>query len=148
MTQSSREQVIAIIDAVDDMSIATVRDDDYPQATIVSYVNDGPVIYFGTSPHSQKAKNIARNNRVSMTINRDYIDWNEIEGVSIGGRARKVDDVHEQEKVAELMLQKFPEVEQYVPEDPDELLIFRIDPEVASLLDYRKGFGHTELVTM
>ena len=146
MSRSARKQVVDIIDSVDDMTIATVREDGYPQATTVSYVNDGPVIYFGTSPHSQKAKNIASNDRVSLTINRDYLDWDDILGVSLAGRARPVVDEREQEKVAELMFAKFPEVEQYVPEDPDELLIVRIDPEVASLLDYSKGFGHTETV--
>lgn len=146
MAKSVREQVEEIIESVDDMTIATVREDGYPQATTVSYVNDGPVIYFGTSPHSQKAKNIAHNNKVSLTVNRDYLDWNDILGVSLSGRAHPVVDEREQEKVGELMLAKFPEVEQYVPEDPDDLLIVRIDPEIASLLDYSQGFGHTETV--
>jgi hypothetical protein len=29
---------------------------------------------------------------------------------------------------------------------PDDIRIFRVMPEVISVLDYTKGFGHTELV--
>src|ERR1700731_3853356 len=32
-----------------DMTIATVREDGYPQATAVSYVNDGLAVYFSCS---------------------------------------------------------------------------------------------------
>ncbi len=44
MDQALRKQIISIIDDVQDMTIATVRDDGYPQATTVSYVNDGLTI--------------------------------------------------------------------------------------------------------
>jgi hypothetical protein len=30
---------------------------------------------------------------------------------------------------------------------PDEVRIFRVTPKVISVLDYTKGFGHTDLVT-
>jgi hypothetical protein len=30
---------------------------------------------------------------------------------------------------------------------PDDVRIFRVTPTVISVLDYSKGFGHTDLVT-
>jgi hypothetical protein len=30
----------------------------------------------------------------------------------------------------------------------DQLILFRISPEIISVLDYRKGFGHAELVKL
>jgi len=30
---------------------------------------------------------------------------------------------------------------------PDEIRLFRVTPVVISVLDYTKGFGHTDLVT-
>jgi hypothetical protein len=30
---------------------------------------------------------------------------------------------------------------------PDEVRLFRVTPSVISVLDYSKGFGHTDLVT-
>lgn len=148
MDESRRKQIVSIIDDVDDMTIATVRDDGYPQATTVSYVNDGLKIYFGTAADSQKAGNIAKNNRVSLTINRNYTDWSEIEGLSIAGLAVPVTDAAEQERIGGLMFAKFPQIADYIPADTptDELALFRIDPQIVSLLDYRKGFGHCELI--
>jgi hypothetical protein len=29
---------------------------------------------------------------------------------------------------------------------PDQVRIFRVEPQVISVLDYTQGFGHTELV--
>jgi nitroimidazol reductase NimA-like FMN-containing flavoprotein (pyridoxamine 5'-phosphate oxidase superfamily) len=146
ITPAQRKQIVSIIDDIDDMTIATVREDGFPQATTVSYVNDGLTIYFGTGAHAQKARNLARSDKVSLTINRPYKSWDEIEGVSVGGRAVKVSDQQEQQKVGALMFKKFPQIAKYADSPPDtELAIYRVDPIVISLLDYRKGFGHTEL---
>ena len=54
MDESIKDQIISIINDVDDLTIATVREDGYPQATTVSYVNDGMAIYFGTSADAQR----------------------------------------------------------------------------------------------
>ena len=48
--------------------------------------------------------------------------------------------------MGQLMFQKFPQIARYTPTDMEELMLFRITPEIISVLDYRKGFGHTELV--
>ena len=145
MKDADRKQITSIINDVDDMTIATVRPDGYPQATTVSYVNEGLTIYFATGAHAQKAENIARNNKVSATIDRAYDNWNEIESLSLGGVAMRVTDPEEQEKISQLLFKKFPEVTDYEPEAPEEIVFFRLEPEVISLLDYAKGFGHTEL---
>ncbi|MCP4317373.1 MAG: pyridoxamine 5'-phosphate oxidase family protein [Hyphomicrobiales bacterium] len=145
MDQAKRDQIISIINDVNDMTIATVRDDGYPQATTVSYMNDGMTLYFMTAEDSQKAENLANNNRVSVTINRDYASWDDIESLSLAGLAAPVNDSAEQEKIGELLLKKFPEAAQYEPEDPSVgLAFFKIEPAVVSLLDYSKGFGHAE----
>ena len=147
MDNAIREQIISIIDNVDDMTIATIRKDGYPQATTVSYMNDGMTIYFMTPSNSQKAQNLAETDKVSLTINRLYESWNEIEGISLGGLANLVIDPAEKEKIGRLLLKKFPEAAEYEPEDNTVgLAFFRIEPTAISLLDYKKGFGHTELV--
>lgn len=148
MDQATRNRILSIIDDIDDMTIATVRHDGFPQATTVSYVNDGLTIYFGTDTDSQKATNIAQNKKVSLTINRDYGTWDEIEGLSMAGLATLVTDPAEQQKIAELLFKKFPQIPDYAPEDTDDVALIRIDPTVISLLNYRKGFGHTELVEL
>jgi len=146
MDPALTKEIIAILDAANDMTIATVREAGYPQATTVSYVNDGLAIYFGCAAVSQKAKNIARSNKVSLTVNLPYANWDDIRGVSIGGEAEPVTNPKEIDRVGQLMFQKFPQIARYAPTDMEELVLFRIIPEILSFLDYRKGFGHTDLV--
>ncbi|MBY0565355.1 MAG: pyridoxamine 5'-phosphate oxidase family protein [Hyphomonadaceae bacterium] len=147
MNDAQRHLIQSIIDQADDITIATNREDGYPQATTVSYVNDGLSIYFGTWVKSQKAVNLLRDARMSATINLPYATWSEIKGLSIGGRARKVEAPAELEKAMGLMLAKFPQVQQYAADmQGAEMAFFRIEPEVISILDYSKSFGHTELV--
>lgn len=148
MDQKFENQIISLIDSVDDMTIATVRDDGFPQATTVSYVNDGLDLYFMTAADSQKVKNIAANNKVSLTINSDYQSWDEIEGLSMAALAQPVDDLEEQERIGELLMKKFPEAEQYKDDIDIDLAFFRLEPQVISLLDYKKSFGYTETVEL
>jgi len=147
-------KILDVLADVRDMTIATIREDGYPQATVVSYANDGLKIYFGCGDQSQKARNIARNNKVSLTITRDYVSWDTIEGVSIGGIAERVSDPKEIAHAARLMLMKFPQIVKQLPpeiagvSDLKGTSFYRVTPKVLSLLDYTKGFGHTDLVTV
>ena len=148
MDPALRDEILSILAGANDMTLATVRPDDYPQATTVSYANEGWAIFFGCSEHSQKAQNIARNPKVSFTVNLPYANWGEIRGLSAGGRAHRLTNPQEIEQAGHLLLRKFPEgVAEYAPSGLEGVVLFRIVPEVISVLDYRKGFGHTDLVT-
>ena len=146
MDPAPEQEIVSILNESYDLTIATVREDGYPQATTVSYVSDGLTIYFGCAAQSQKVKNIARSAKVSLTVNLPYASWDEIRGLSVGGRAARVTDPKEMDRVGRLMLWKFPQIARYAPADMEELVLFRITPEIISVLDYRKGFGHTDLV--
>jgi len=140
--------VIFILDQANAMTIATVGEEGYPPATRVSYVNDGLTVYFGCAAESQKAENIARSDKVSLTVSLPYASWDEIRDLSIGGKAAPVAERQERDRVGALMFQKFPQIVQYAPTDMEGLMLFRFGPEVVSVLDYRKGFGHTDLVNV
>ena len=44
-----------------------------------------------------------------------------------------------------MMFRKFPQIPQFAETaDAGDIALFRIDPEYISLLDYTKGFGHTD----
>jgi len=146
MDPAPEQEIVSILNESYDLTIATVREDGYPQATTVSYVNDGLTIYFGCAAQSQKAKNIARNAKVSLTVNLPYASWEEIRGLSVGGKAARVADPKEMDRVGQLMLRKFPEIARYAPTGMEQFVVFRITPEIISVLDYRKGFGHTDLL--
>lgn len=58
-------------------------------------------------------------------------------------------DPEEGEKALRLLMQKYP-VQDSLPlpmPTPEDVRIFRVTPTVISVLDYSKGFGHTDLVT-
>lgn len=146
MDPAMEQEIVSILNEAKDLTIATVREDGYPQATTVSYVNDGLSIYFGCAAQSQKAKNIAHSGKVSLTVNLPYASWEEIRGLSVGGKAAAIAESKEMNRVGQMMLRKFPQIARYAPADIGQLVLFRIAPEIISVLDYRKGFGHAELV--
>jgi nitroimidazol reductase NimA-like FMN-containing flavoprotein (pyridoxamine 5'-phosphate oxidase superfamily) len=146
MDEKTKALILELLRRHDNLTLATVRPDGYPQATTVGYVNDGLTIYIGVGTQSQKAANIARCDKVSLAIDRDEPDWNRIQGLSMGGRARIVDDPQEVARAGALMMAKFPQLSKMEPPDLGTFAFVRISPEVISVLDYTKGFGHCELV--
>ena len=152
LDDTSRKFVLELIAKVNDLTLATVRPDGYPQATTVSYASDGLTLYVGIGLDSQKAHNIHQNNKVSLTINAPYQDWNHIQGLSMAGIAEIVSDAKEMAHASECMLKRFPQLKTLMTGTsalPWAGAIFiKITPSLISILDYEQGFGHTELVTV
>jgi len=149
MDEEMKKKILCLLDEHRIMTIATLRPDGWPQATTVGYVNDGLTLYFLCGLDSQKAANLARDDRVSLTIDHDASQIMEITGLSMAARAQLVSDRAEAEKVLGLLPLKYPEQAQLpgpMPQ-PEDVRIFRVTPTVISVLDYSKGFGHTDLVT-
>lgn len=146
MTPKMRKRITNLMKRHRIMSVATVRPDGYPQATTVTYANDGLTLYFSCDVNSQKVRNIKRNRRVSATIDRDYADWRKIRGLSFGGTARVVKDHQEFDHALKRLSNKFPEMAKLSEADMKGVAIVKITPKVFSVLDYTKGFGHTDLV--
>jgi len=148
MDAETRQKILSLLDQHRIMTIATLRPDGWPQATTVGYANDGLAIYFLCGPESQKAANLARDDRVSLTIDSDTPQVMEITGLSMAARAQAVVDPAEAQKALGLLMQRYPE-QASLPlpmPTPADVRIFRVTPIVVSVLDYTKGFGHTDLV--
>jgi hypothetical protein len=150
VSDALRDQIVSILKEGQDLTLATLRPDGWPQATTVSYASDGTTIYFGTGANAQKARNVGRDDRVSVTVTLGYPDWNSIRGLSLAGRARRITDPAEMARIGGLFMAKFkPEMlSQAVPADAGDMALFQITPTVVSVLDYSKGFGHTDLVEL
>lgn len=146
MRAAFKRQIIALLERHRIMTIATNRPDGWPQATVVGYANDGLMIYCFVARDSQKLANILRDPRVSIAIAKDYPLPEQIEGLSLAGRAAVVEDPGEIEQVNKILLARYPEYKPQPSRDPDSVSMLRIMPEVVSILDYAKGFGHTDLV--
>lgn len=150
MDNEIRQKILLLLDQHRIMTVATLRPDGWPQATTVGYVNRDLTLYFLCGLDSQKAKNLAQDDRISLTIDHDTSDLMMITGLSMAARARAVHDRAEAEEVLRLLPLKYPQAQaQALPfkmPTPDEIRIFRVTPVVISVLDYTKGFGHTDLV--
>ena len=148
MEDVMRKKILTLLDEHRIMTVATLRPDGWPQATTVGYVNEGLTIYFLCGLGSQKARNLARDNRLSLIIDHDTADLMAITGLSMAAHAQPVDDRAEAEKVLRMLPLKYPDappLPMKMP-TPDEVRLFRVTPTVISVLDYSKGFGHTDLV--
>jgi general stress protein 26 len=137
-----------ILDIIEDhniLTLATVREDGYPQATTVTYANDGLTIYFFTASNSQKVKNINHSKKVSLTIDRDYDDWNKIKGLSMAATAEIVRNPDEMKRATNCLVKKFPILAQ-MPQPEEPYAVIKITAKIISVLNYQIGFGHTDLV--
>jgi hypothetical protein len=148
MDAKLKKKIVGLLDEHRVMTLATLRPDGWPQATTVGYVNDGLKLYFLCGLDSQKAANLARDDRVSLTIGNDPAQIMEIKGLSMAAHAERVRDPAEAERVLGMLPLKYPPQDSFplsMPK-PDEVAIFRLTPTVISVLDYTQGFGHTDLV--
>lgn len=147
MDEEIKEKILALLDQHRIMTIATLRPDGWPQATTVGYVNEGLALYFLCGLDSQKAANLDRDDRLSLTIDHDASELMAITGLSMAARAQSVNDPVEADKVLRLLPLKYPEASLPIPMPTrEEVRLFRVTPTVISVLDYSKGFGHTDLV--
>ncbi len=149
MDEEIKRKILSLLDQHRIMTVATLRPDGWPQATTVRYVNDGLTLYFLCDLDSQKANNLARDDRISLTIDHDTADFTAISGLSMAAHAQAVTDPEEADKVLRMLPLKYPEnasLPASMP-SPEEVRIFRLTPRIISVLDYSKGFGHTDLIT-
>ncbi|MHB1871305.1 MAG: pyridoxamine 5'-phosphate oxidase family protein [Steroidobacteraceae bacterium] len=148
MDPALQAQIVTLLDQHRTMSVATLRPDGWPQATTVGFAHEGLTLYFLCGPDSQKAANLAQDDRVSLTIDHDPPQVMAITGLSMAARARRVTAPQEAEKALGLLVHRYSQQQSIPGPMPraDALCIFRVTPEIISVLDYSKGFGHAELV--
>jgi general stress protein 26 len=146
MKREFKRQIISLLDEHRIMTMATNRADGWPQATVVGYANDGLIIYCFVARAGQKYANITRDPRVSLAIAKDYPLPLQIKGLSMAAQAVVIQDKGEIDHAIRLQLKRYPEYKVMPKPDPNAVPLIRITPEVVSILDYSKGFGHTDLV--
>jgi nitroimidazol reductase NimA-like FMN-containing flavoprotein (pyridoxamine 5'-phosphate oxidase superfamily) len=130
------------------MVIATLRPDGWPQATMVSYANEGLLIYFIISRASQKLANIKADPRVAIVVGRDFRDPKDIKALSIAAEASEVEDETQRARAIRLILQRHPALNRLPRPDPKRAAVMRAACRVVSILDYSKGLGHSDIVTV
>ena len=146
MKREYKRQIIDLLNEHRIMTVATNRPDGWPQATVVGYANDGLIVYCFVARDGQKFANIAVDPRVSLAIAKDYPQPLQIKGLSIAAKAVVVEDEGERLHAGAILLRRYPEYKVMPPPDPAAVPMLRITPEIVSILDYSRGFGHADLV--
>jgi nitroimidazol reductase NimA-like FMN-containing flavoprotein (pyridoxamine 5'-phosphate oxidase superfamily) len=142
------QPAIEILNEHRQMAISTVRPDGWSQTTIVGYANDGWTIYFLIFRSSQKFANIARDDRVSIAVSAETSFLGEVKAVYAGAHASEVVDGAERARAWKLMMERHPNLADFGLPDDAETVLMRATCKYVSVLDYSKGIGHTESLTV
>lgn len=152
LNKKLRQRILEIYAGNSEGTIATLRPDGWPQANVVDFWYVGLTLYFGTFALSQKAKNIERDPRISLTITPPFKDFGVMAGISMAGRAEKVTDKREIGDTYHLFLERLPHMVEFAHYEGETaypgpgMAVYRIRPEIVSMLDYSKGYGHVDLL--
>lgn len=138
----ARDRILGILEAGRDMTLASLREDGFPQATKVGYVNDGLSLCFLADP--VKARSLARTDKVSATVDLPA-EWRHIRGLSLAGHARRITDGGTCAALTRRLLRRFPEAATDAETGLGRLSLFRIEPERIAMLEEWPGLGHAEL---
>jgi nitroimidazol reductase NimA-like FMN-containing flavoprotein (pyridoxamine 5'-phosphate oxidase superfamily) len=143
-----QEKAADILDKNRLMAVSTLRPDGWPQCTMVSYANEGILIYFIISRRSQKFANIAADDRVSLVVGHDFHGPETIRALSIAARASEVRDPEQRSRAVDLILERHPGLKRLIPPSQGHSAVMRASPEIITILDYSKGFGHADVLTV
>ena len=148
MDDTIRRKILSLLEAHRIMTIATLRPDGWPQATTVGYANEGLLLYFVVSRNSQKSANIQKDDRASLVVGRDFHDPSNIKALSIAAHASEVTDETQRKRAVELLLERHPGLRKLEPPHPSHSAVMRAYPTIVTILDYSKGFGHADVLTV
>lgn len=137
--------IVGFLDRHRILTLATNRHDGWPQATTVAYINEGLTLYCFISRLSQKYANISRDPRVSIAIAGDFDDPLNIQGLSLAAHAEFIDEKREYKRIYELYLKRMSEYSSWGSVNPAFSPLVRLAPQIVSVIDYSKSFGHSEM---
>ena len=142
------QPAIEILDSHRAMAVSTVRPDGWPQTTIVGYANDGWNVYFQIFRSSQKFANIEHDDRISIAISGDTNYLSDIKAIYAGAHASEVTEASECTLAWTLLLQRHPNLADFGLPDLTETALMRAVCKYVSVVDYSRGIGHTEALTV
>jgi hypothetical protein len=122
------------------MTIATLRPDGWPQATVVGFVNEDLTLYCSVARTSQKLSNIQRDPRASIAIGRRVGRGARIRGLSMAAQVEEVTDPDEIAWVHQLLWERFPDTAVFAPRQ-EPAAVLRATPQVISITDSSVGRG-------
>lgn len=135
---------VEILDSHRTMAISTLRPDGWPQTTFVGYANEGLTLYFLIFRSSQKLANIRRDMRISLAVGGDAKELSQLTAVYAAAHAIEVTDSKERSRAWNLLEARHPNLVDFELPDRTEAAMMKAVCRYVTVLDYRKGPGHTE----
>ena len=89
MSVELNEETRRLLDRRNVATVATLNPDGGPQTSVVWIVRDGDFVLFSTTAGRQKARNLARDPRLSLTV---FDTENPYQSVNIRGTAELIED--------------------------------------------------------
>lgn len=132
--EDAKARILEILAERHLMTVATLRPDGWPQATVVNYLADDLSLYFLVARQSQKLANIVRDPRVAIAIGADA--EGEPLGLSLAARVSEVDDPV---RIGALnrRIWGVPEDQRFSPHPPSHAVaLLEARPAMISLIDY------------
>lgn len=141
----AKARIVELLDENRVMTVATLRPDGWPQATLVGYVREDLTLYFAVARTSQKLANIARDPRISIALGRQQP--HRLRGLSMAANAVEVTALREIEHLNALMQARYSEQNIFSPREISAAVI-RATPTIVSVIDLARGPGEPDLVTL
>ncbi|MFD5113469.1 PPOX class F420-dependent oxidoreductase [Streptomyces sp. NPDC058391] len=124
MSQVFNEETRKLLDGRNFATVATLNRDGGPQTSVVWIAREGDTVLFSTTAERQKARNLARDPRVSLTV---FDTANPYRSVDIRGTVELLDDPEKSlpRELSRKYLGEDP------PAEPEEVLrlIVRVTPQ-------------------
>ena len=120
------DEVIRLAKGPNLATVVTLMPNGQPQALLTWIDTDGEVLLVNTEPQRQKARNVARDPRVTILIHSasDPADWAEVRGHVVG----TVGGVAAREHVDELS-NRYEHTDYQAPVGPNGRIILRVAPD-------------------
>lgn len=129
-----KAQVMRILDENRTMTVATLRPDGWPQATMVGFVHEDLTLYFVVARESQKLANLKQDPRASIAIG----SADPIRGLSAAAQVEEVADPNEIARLNDMVHDRYPGAAVFAPR-ASSCAVLRAKPFVISLVDEAEG---------
>lgn len=126
------------------MTLATSGPGGEPHAAPVYFAADAyPRLYFFSDPASQHGADLAVHPQAAAALHPLVAGWQEIRGLQLRGRVRRVEPGPEWEQAWALYQAKFPFVNQ-LKDELARTALYAFEPDWIRRVDNRQGFGFKE----
>lgn len=149
-TQNLKSEIDEYVNGVPFLALAYVRSDGTPvQRTLGSFVRHESTVFFSTRSDAAKVRDIESNPRVSLLFeaeNQQLAAW---KNVLLIGKALPVTTDSELKQATELLGARRPRFKERIEKEGlKNTRLFRFEAEEIEFLDYAKGAGHREKISV